>query len=210
MYNRAFPVGNALFFFAGGVMSLLCLPRGKLAFAQRSGAMKAPVGLLSDRTVLRKQDGGALPRQVTADLPRCSSRQGWPGRMLVPDVRWLHRDRGKCLWTFSFCSNARSFDCLTVAKPGKKIKVPFLSGARARIFSALHLWLVDGLQVPVVMRLFHRSAVLQTVPYMPYAVSESSWSPLSHRHHQAPWGDTSSGNQHPAGFAGRQLPVQNS
>ena len=69
---------------------------------------------------------------------------------------------------------------------------------------------VDGLQVPVVMRLFHRSAVLQTVPYMPYAVSESSWSPLSHRHHQAPWGDTSSENQHPAGFAGRQLPAQNS
>ena len=26
-------------------------------------------------------------------------------------------------------------------------------------------WLIDGLQVPVVMRLFHRSAVLQTVPY---------------------------------------------
>ena len=26
MYNRAFPVGNALFFFTGGVMSLLCLP----------------------------------------------------------------------------------------------------------------------------------------------------------------------------------------
>ena len=26
-------------------------------------------------------------------------------------------------------------------------------------------WLVDGLQVPVVMRLLHRSAVLQTVPY---------------------------------------------
>ena len=32
MYNRAFPVGNALFFFAGGVMSLFCLPCGKLAF----------------------------------------------------------------------------------------------------------------------------------------------------------------------------------
>ena len=46
-------IGNALFFFAGGMMSLLRLPRGKLAFAQRSGAMKAPVGLLSDRTVLR-------------------------------------------------------------------------------------------------------------------------------------------------------------
>ena len=26
MYSRAFPVGNALFFFAGGVMSLLRLP----------------------------------------------------------------------------------------------------------------------------------------------------------------------------------------
>ena len=106
-------------------MSLLRLPRGKLAFAQRSGAMKAPVGLLSDRTVLRKQDGGASPRQVTVVLPHCSSRQGWPGRMPVPDVRWLHRDRGKCLWTFSFCSNARSFDRPTAAKPGKKIKVPF-------------------------------------------------------------------------------------
>ena len=27
-------------------------------------AMKAPVGLLSGRAVLRKQDGGALPRQA--------------------------------------------------------------------------------------------------------------------------------------------------
>ena len=64
-------------------------------------------------------------RQTPADLPHCSSRQGWPGRMPVPDVRWLHRDRGKCLWTFSFCSNARSFDRPTAAKSGKKIKVPF-------------------------------------------------------------------------------------
>ena len=28
------------------------------------------------------------------------------------------------MWTFSFCSNARSFDCPTVAKSGEKIKVP--------------------------------------------------------------------------------------
>ena len=33
MYNRAFPVGNALFLFTGGMMSLFCLPCGKLAFA---------------------------------------------------------------------------------------------------------------------------------------------------------------------------------
>ena len=61
MYNRAFPIGNALFFFAGDMMSLLCLPCGKLAFAQRSGAMKAPVGLLSDRTVLRSKMEGPRP-----------------------------------------------------------------------------------------------------------------------------------------------------
>ena len=62
-------------------------------------------------------------QQILFGLPRCSSRQGWPGRMPVPDGRWLHRGRGKCLWTFSFCSNARSFDRPTVAKPGEKIKV---------------------------------------------------------------------------------------
>jgi hypothetical protein len=42
----------------------------KFAFAKRSGAMKAPVGLLSDRTVLRQQDGGASPRQVHVDTPQ--------------------------------------------------------------------------------------------------------------------------------------------
>ena len=31
------------------------------AFAQRSGAMKAPVGLLSDRTVLRSKMEGSCP-----------------------------------------------------------------------------------------------------------------------------------------------------
>ena len=41
---------------------ILCrAKRALFAFAQRSGAMKAPVGLLSDRTVLRKQDGGTRP-----------------------------------------------------------------------------------------------------------------------------------------------------
>ena len=49
MHNRAFPVGNALFFFAGSVMSLFRLPRQACVCA----ATKAPVGLLSDRTVLR-------------------------------------------------------------------------------------------------------------------------------------------------------------
>ena len=30
MYNRAFPIGNALFLFTGDMMSLFRLPRGKL------------------------------------------------------------------------------------------------------------------------------------------------------------------------------------
>ena len=33
--------------------------------------MKAPVGLLSDRTVLRQQDGGAPPRQVPVCRTSC-------------------------------------------------------------------------------------------------------------------------------------------
>ena len=33
MYNKAFPVGNALFLFAGSVMSLFRLPRGKFSLA---------------------------------------------------------------------------------------------------------------------------------------------------------------------------------
>ena len=65
MYNRAFPIGNAPFLIAGGMMSLFRLPRGKLAFAQRSGAMKAPVGLLSDRTVLRSKMEGPCPDKFT-------------------------------------------------------------------------------------------------------------------------------------------------
>ena len=83
------------------------------------------------------RDGPAPPamQQTPAVLPRCSSRQGWPGRMPVPDVRWLHRDRGKCLWTFSFCSNARSFDRPTAAKSGEKIKVPiFIRRKGAEVF----------------------------------------------------------------------------
>ena len=34
--DRAFPIGNALFFFTGGMMSLFCLPCGKLAFENTS------------------------------------------------------------------------------------------------------------------------------------------------------------------------------
>ena len=41
--------------------SFSCTLLNKFAFAQRSAAMKAPVGLLSDRTVLRSKMEGPRP-----------------------------------------------------------------------------------------------------------------------------------------------------
>ena len=41
--------------------------------------MKAPVGLLSDRTVLRQQDGGASPRQAQLTMHRMQTMQGKNG-----------------------------------------------------------------------------------------------------------------------------------
>jgi hypothetical protein len=55
MYNRAFPVGNALFLFVGGVMSLFRLPRGKLPLA----FLAVPVG---------KNGRVECPRQTVDDF----------------------------------------------------------------------------------------------------------------------------------------------
>ena len=38
--------------------------------------MKAPVGLLSDRTILHQQDGGASPRQALLTMHRMQTMQG--------------------------------------------------------------------------------------------------------------------------------------
>ena len=54
MYNRAFPVGNALFFFAGGVMSLLRLPCNKFSLpflavsAGKDGRIECPCQTVDD------------------------------------------------------------------------------------------------------------------------------------------------------------------
>ena len=54
MYNRAFPVGNALFFFAGGMMNLFRLPRGKLPLpflavpAGKDGWVECPCQTVDD------------------------------------------------------------------------------------------------------------------------------------------------------------------
>ena len=140
MYNRAFPVGNALFLFAGSMMSLFRLPRGKLPLAflavpaGKDGRVECPCQTVNDFIGIRGSVCG-LFLFVQTHAP-----------LIVPP--WQSRAR--------------------------KSKFQFLSGARARIFSALHLRLVDGLQVPVVMRFLYRSAFLQTVPYTLCAASGSS------------------------------------
>ena len=52
MYNRAFPVGNALFLFSGSVMSLFRLPRSKfsLAFLAVPAGKDAPKNKVPNRT----------------------------------------------------------------------------------------------------------------------------------------------------------------
>ena len=64
MYSRAFPVGNALFFFAGGVMSLFCLPCGKLSLAflavpaGKDGWVECPCQTVNDFIGIRGSVGG--------------------------------------------------------------------------------------------------------------------------------------------------------
>ena len=59
----------------------------------RSVAMKAPVGLLSDRTVLRKQDGGASPRQIRVCAAQ-RSNESPSGAFKRPNGLALARWRG--------------------------------------------------------------------------------------------------------------------
>jgi hypothetical protein len=64
----------ALSLFAKVSLDFSCkLPKAtcfqKFAFAKRSGAMKAPVGLLSDRTVLRSKMEGPRPDKFTLTRP---------------------------------------------------------------------------------------------------------------------------------------------
>ena len=108
MYNRAFPVGNALFFFAWDMMSLFRLPHGKLPLpllavpAGKDGWVECPCQTVDDFIGVRGSVCG-LFLFVQTHAP-----------LIVPP--WQSRAR--------------------------KSKFQFLSGARARMFSALHLRLV--------------------------------------------------------------------
>ena len=108
MYSRAFPVGNALFFFAGGVMSLFRLPRGKLHLA----FLAVPAG----------KDGRVeCPRQTVNDFIGI---------------------RGSICGLFLFVQTHAPLIVLPWQSRARKSKFQFLSGARARKFSTLHLRLV--------------------------------------------------------------------
>ena len=138
MYNRAFPVGNALFLFTGGMMSLLRLPRGKLA--------------LTFLTVPAGKDG-------RVECP-CQTFDGFIGI------------GGSVCGLFLFVQTHAPLIVPPQQSRARKSKFHFYQAQGRGCFPPCTCgwWLVDGLQVPIVMRFFHRSAVLQTVPYMPYAV----------------------------------------
>ena len=108
MYNRAFPVGNALFLFAGGMMSLLRLPRGKLLLA----FLAVPAG--KDRRV------------------ECLCQT-------VDDIIGV---RGNVCGLFLFVQTHAPLTVPPWQSRARKSKFQFLSGARARMLSALHLRLV--------------------------------------------------------------------
>jgi hypothetical protein len=107
MYNRAFPVGNALFFFARD-MSLFRLPRGKL-----------PLTFL---TVPAGKDG-------RVECP-CQTFDGFIGI------------GGSVCGLFLFVQTHAPLIVPPQQSRARKSKFHFLSGARARMLSALHLRLV--------------------------------------------------------------------
>ena len=107
MYNRAFPIGNALFFFAGE-MSLFRLPRGKLPLA----FLAVPAG----------KDGWV-------ECP-CQTFDGFIGI------------GGSVCGLFLFVQTHAPLIVPPWQSRARKSKFQFLSGARARMLSALHLRLV--------------------------------------------------------------------
>ena len=105
MYNRAFPVGNALFFFTGGVMSLFRLPRSKFSLA----FLAVPAG----------KDGRVeCPCQTVDDFIGI---------------------RGSVCGLFLFVQTHAPLIVPPQQSRARKSKFQFLSGARARMLSALHL-----------------------------------------------------------------------
>ena len=118
----------------------------QFAFDERSESMKAPVGLLSDRTVLRQQDGGASPRQVRVcralrSAPNAFSREGVVKangicccRLIAVAQRLKTGGTQKIL---SLCTGSRSFPII-VARPPKVNRPPCPAAAPPPAGPAVH------------------------------------------------------------------------
>ena len=95
MYNRAFPVGNALFLFAGSVMGLFRLPRGKLPLAflavpaGKDGRVECPRQTVNDFIGIRGSICG-LFLFVQTHAPLTIRRQF---NVIVPDASFLYESR---------------------------------------------------------------------------------------------------------------------
>ena len=94
MYNRAFPIGNALFFFAGE-MSLFRLPRGKFSLpffavpAGKDGRVECPRQTVNGFIGIRGSICG-LFLFVQTHAPLTIRRQF---SMIVPDASFLYESR---------------------------------------------------------------------------------------------------------------------
>ena len=95
MYNRAFPVGNALFFFTSGVMSLFRLPCSKLPLAflavpaGKDGRIECPCQTVNDFIGIRGSVCG-LFLFVQTHAPLTIRRQL---NVIVPDASFLYESR---------------------------------------------------------------------------------------------------------------------
>ena len=103
MYNRAFPVGNALFFFARGMMSLFRLPCGKLSLAflavpaGKDGRVECPCQTVDDfigiggsvcGLFLDDQHPTMRADYIMANPP--FNLSNWGAEQLKDDVRWQY------------------------------------------------------------------------------------------------------------------------
>ena len=90
LVKRAGTVQPSLFFAKVFIVFSCTLPKmtysQKFAFAQRSGAMKAPVGLLSDRTVLRSKMEGPRPDKF-AFAQRSTAMKALVGNALFVGIK---------------------------------------------------------------------------------------------------------------------------
>ena len=119
MYNRAFPVGNALFLFIGGMMSLFRLPRSKFSLA----FLAVPTG---------KDSRVECPCQTVDDFIGI---------------------RGNVCGLFLFVQTHAPLIVPPQQSRARKSKFHFYQAQGRGCFPPCTCgwWLVDGLQVPVVM-----------------------------------------------------------